>query len=69
MRYIRKNKPVLGDRKTVRKFLWLPVTIGLETRWLEYATMEMEYRYFHSPVLESKATVKVYWWKPERFVD
>ena len=35
-----KDNPKDKEKKWVRKFLWLPLTIGLETRWLEYATIE-----------------------------
>ncbi len=34
-----------GDLITVRKFLWLPVTIKGETRWLEKATVTYRYEY------------------------
>jgi hypothetical protein len=35
-----KDNPKHKEKKWVRKFLWLPLTIGFETRWLEYATIE-----------------------------
>lgn len=30
----------LGDIRTITWFLWLPMTIGNETRWLETTTWE-----------------------------
>jgi len=38
----REEKLVLGAQRTVRKFLWLPVCIGGESRWLERATILQE---------------------------
>jgi hypothetical protein len=35
------TKPKIGDRRTVRKFAWLPVEIGDTKVWLEtYETVE-----------------------------
>jgi hypothetical protein len=31
------NDSLLGSQRTVEKFLWLPVTIDFQTRWLEKA--------------------------------
>lgn len=31
-----------GDKQIVTKFLWLPLTLGGDTRWLERATFERE---------------------------
>lgn len=33
----------IGDTKIVRKFLWFPVSIDHEIRWLEYATIIYKY--------------------------
>lgn len=35
--------PKIGDSKIVRKFLWFPVSIDREIRWLEYATVRYKY--------------------------
>ena len=42
MRFTHKPKtsPQEGDKKTVTRFLWLPLRIGDETRWLEPAEIE-----------------------------
>lgn len=36
-----------GDERIITKFLWLPISIGDEIRWLEKATIKqkMEYRF------------------------
>lgn len=39
MRWTREPRPETGDEKTETKFLWFPVTIDYETRWLEKATI------------------------------
>lgn len=42
MRWRDQAPPEFGDSRIVSAFLWLPLTIRLETRWLERATwMEM----------------------------
>ena len=43
---VRFKKPSIGDREKVTMFLWYPVTIGRETRWMETATIEREYYHF-----------------------
>lgn len=40
---MRWRKPQNGDRRTVRKFLIIPRTIGGQTRWFEWATFVQEY--------------------------
>jgi hypothetical protein len=51
-------------RKTKTKFLWLPLTIYGETRWLETATIE--YRVTcENDILNNK----IYYWKPFNFID
>lgn len=35
--------PVSGETKIVKKFLWLPLEIDFETRWLEEATIKYRY--------------------------
>lgn len=43
------DSPNNGDIKIVTKFLWLPVIIGNEFRWMEKATIKYEYiGYFDS---------------------
>lgn len=47
-----------GDKKIVKKFLLLPLTINYETRWLETVTIECRYKeYFYDC------------WVPIRFLD
>lgn len=47
MRFYHKNNDKEGDTRVVRKFLWLPLRIGDETRWLECChlvqTLEQEF--------------------------
>jgi len=40
MRFIKSDS---GSTRIVRKFLFLPVAVDKEIRWLEIATMEQEY--------------------------
>jgi len=48
------------DKKTVTKFLWLPVTTrNQETRWLERATI----------VYKADKHREKYFWHPREFID
>jgi len=38
-------QPKIGDAKTISKFLWFPLTIKGERRWLERVTYEIRYDY------------------------
>lgn len=37
---IKQNQPEKGTIQTIKKFLWLPILIGTEYRWLEKASYE-----------------------------
>jgi len=37
------KNPSNGDKRTVRKFLWFPLVLDGETRWLEFAWVIQEY--------------------------
>lgn len=37
MRWTKKRKPMKWDIREQSGFLWLPMTINRETRWLEHA--------------------------------
>lgn len=39
----RYNYPRHLDVRTVRRFLFIPLTVNDITRWLEYATIEQKY--------------------------
>ena len=43
MKWHHKPWPVSGDRRTLTRFLLLPMRIGMETRWLVKATWEEFY--------------------------
>jgi len=53
-----------GFRKTKTKFLWWPVTIDDETRWLETATIEYKIDYDYDLFSNT-----YYYWEPRRFID
>lgn len=40
---MRWTRPKLADIRTIRRFLWLPLTINRETRWLEFAPIVQKY--------------------------
>jgi hypothetical protein len=50
--------------KIKEKFLWWPITIDGETRWLEKATIE--YRVDYN---EDLFCNRYYYWKPYNFID
>jgi len=41
---MRKQIPRLGDARVIRRFLWFPLCLRGEERWLEMATICQEYR-------------------------
>jgi hypothetical protein len=43
MRIKRNNSPKVGETRQITKFLWFPLAIDGETRWLETATYTEEY--------------------------
>lgn len=43
MRIKHEEPPKMGDKRERTGFLYLPKTIGLETRWLEFASWREEY--------------------------
>ena len=53
------NTPRFGDEKIVTKFLWLPVWVNHEYRWLETATIRYDYVCFGNH----------YYWRPIEFLD
>jgi hypothetical protein len=53
-----------NKRKIKTKFLWWPITIDGETRWLETATIE--YRVDYDDDLFNS---KYYYWAPINFID
>lgn len=62
MKWIREVKkyPVDRDVRLLRKFLWFPLSIGAECRWLEIATVKQK---FH----ESHLTAGTFYWEDLNF--
>ena len=59
-------EPELGKMRVRTRFLWLPLTIGRETRWLTKATTEESY----IPVQHSDPAYGTYnAWVYNRFLD
>ena len=54
-----------SSKKQETKFLWFPLTIDGETRWLETATIEYKVDYDKSLFDNSRD----YYWKPWSFVN
>ena len=42
MRFKRGTRIKAGDKRFIIKFLWLPMTINGETRWLEFASIQQK---------------------------
>lgn len=40
---MRWQEPKPAELRTFRRFLWLPLTINYQTRWMETATFEERY--------------------------
>ena len=58
---------IKSTRKTKTKFLWLPLTVYGETRWLETATIE--YRVVSEEPLYALIGGRNYYWAPFNFID
>lgn len=43
MRWKKKPSPNIRDRRIVEKFLWFPICLDQEWRWLEKAKIEQKY--------------------------
>jgi hypothetical protein len=60
-------EPMDGDTRTIKRFLWLPLTIDGERRWLE--TAEWVEIYQHEDVLDlfghTPMIWRPYYWDPE----
>ena len=61
MKWIKKKDPVMGDIKIKHKFLWFPMCINRECRWLEYVSIQY--------VFEGWNYVDIQLWIPIKFVD
>jgi hypothetical protein len=59
MRWFKKPIPREGENRRRRKFLWLPLTIDHETRWLEYAVLAETVAYYRGG----------WWWRPFQFIN
>lgn len=54
----------LKDKKLIQRFLWFPVTIDGETRWLEEATYLCKVDYTDGVFFG-----RYYYWKPWEFCN
>ena len=61
---IEQPDPVHGDTRMFRKFLWLPLTINDETRWLESVWIVQKY-----VKLDLACGVDITYWEDYRFMD
>lgn len=57
---MRWQEPKDGDEKIVKKFALLPITLGRETRWLEFVTIKYIYAGYHH--------IRGCWY-PDSFID
>ena len=68
MRFTREKRLIeayyTNEHKDVYKFLWFPMTIGGETRWLEYANIRYK-------VKQEKGFISdyYYYWEPWDFLN
>lgn len=54
-----------STRKTKHKFLWFPLTIDGETRWLETATIEYRVNWDWYPLSDCN----YYYWEGFKFIN
>ncbi len=61
--------PKANDERIVRRFLWLPLRIGTETRWLETARIHQKFVVDQAVDLAGTPEQQAYWqnvgwWQP-----
>jgi len=62
--------PSSKDIKIKRKFALLPITIGKETRWLEWVTIQYWFSDFDRQVDPvTHRSYRAYGWIKEKFID
>lgn len=72
MRFKIKQKPNEKnylERRITRKFLWFPLQLDNEIRWLEFSNIEEEVDYTINIRATSDDKIRVYYWKKVRWVD
>lgn len=57
------------ERRIIRKFLWFPLQLQNEIRWLEYALIEEEVDYDINIRATSNDKIKVYYWKKVKWIN
>lgn len=62
-----KNKPNIDYIKIKRKFLFLPIEINGETRWLEFASIKYKYMWRKTKTFDGDYMLKM--WCPIEFID
>jgi len=64
MRWAKLSNPNPGDTREIRRFLWLPLNLEDETRWLEYAVIVQKYGTYYGPISGVPMGYwKDTWWK------
>ena len=59
------NDTMLGSQRVIEKFLWLPVTIDFQTRWLEKAKI----RQICIRTGKNDFNISGYAWKNREWID
>ena len=62
MRLRPRTTPELGETRQIRKFLWLPLQLQNDRRWLEFAWIEETWT-----VSSAFPEAGSFGWKPTRF--
>jgi hypothetical protein len=66
MKWRKRKEPEKGDIKEVKKFLWFPVCVGDDCRWLAKATVRYEFEgwdYANEDCYEFQL------WRPVAFIN
>jgi hypothetical protein len=66
---MRFKEPKEGETRKKCKFLWFPKTIGKETRWLELALWEEEYKNHYGYNQYQKAMCAFETWTPTKWIE
>lgn len=75
MRWVVKQAPSLGELRQRSGFLWTPMTLDKQVRWLEFATWEEQFQYNGRIVkvkvngkIEEK-TQEIHFWEPVHWIS
>lgn len=66
---IKPNKDNYNNTRIIKKFLWLPMQLENELRWMEYACIQQVVDYEINIHTRSEDKTRVYYWRNLRWMN